>query len=316
MVSPNFDDIRRFCARGLPFDRPVDARPQAVAAHRRNQWPAMMTHTDAPHLVKIYDVVKHTGLPNAMAARVPVPSNLNIPAWEYHLGMLGDRKNVLDFVRYGFPTGYAGPISDTVHIPNHPSDADFPSHIDDFVKKELALGGLVGPYDKPPSTPWCHVSPLMSRQKGDTDKRLVITDMTYPEQCSINAYIVKNGVYGFEQAHSLPTVDMLAKELSEMGQGVMLSSIDVSRAYKNFVSDPLDWPLLCFQWRNKYFCDLSMPFWARASSFHMQSVANCITDILALHGIKSRMGKAETWPRSQLSEATPPGGPYALLWCV
>ena len=32
-----------------------------------------------------------------------------------------------------------------------------------------------------------------------------------------------------------------------------------------------------------------MPFGARASSFHMQSVANCITDTLALYGIHSRM---------------------------
>ena len=205
------------------------------------------------------------------------------------MGILGDRENVLDFVRYGFPTGYAGPTSDTVNVPNHPSAVDFPTYIQEFIDKELSLKGLIGPYDQPPFQPWCHVSPLMSRKKGDTDKHRVITDMTYPTESSVNAYIVKNGVYGFKCEHNLPTVDSLAGDLREMGRGTFLSTIDVSRAYKNFLSDPLDWPLLCFQWNDEYFCDLSMPFGARASSFHMQSVANCITDILALQGINSFM---------------------------
>ena len=28
------------------------------------------------------------------------------------------------------------------------------------------------------------------------------------------------------------------------------------------------------------------------------------------------MGEAKTLPQNWLSEATPPGGPYALLWCI
>ena len=288
-VSKRFDDIRHFCGGSVPFNRPVDTRPQAVAAHRRDEWPDMCPHSRYPHLVPIYNAVRKTGLPNAMSARIPVPSNLNIKAWEFYLGILGDRENILDFVRYGFPTGYVGPVSNTTGIPNHASATEFPDHIDDFLKKEMSMNGVVGPYRAPPFTPWCHVSPLMSREKGDTGKRRVITDMTFPEDSSVNAYIVKNGVYGFEQQHSLPTVEALSDIIRDIGTGTYLSSIDVSRAYKNFASDPLDWPLLCFSWREEYFCDLSMPFGARASSFHMQSVANCITDILKIHGIDSLM---------------------------
>ena len=137
-----------------------------MAAHRREHWPEMAPHERAPGLVQIYDVVRRTGLPNAMSARVPVPSNLNIKAWEHYLGTLGNKGHILDFVRYGFPTGYAGPISDTADTPNHPSATNFPSHIDEFVEKELALGGLVGPYDSPPFAPRCHVSPLCRAKKG------------------------------------------------------------------------------------------------------------------------------------------------------
>ena len=288
-VSKHFDDIRRCCEGKDRLGRSVDTRPQAVAGHRRTQWPNMQPLQGWDHLVKIYDVVRATGLPNAMSARVPVPSSLNTGAWEYYLGMLGDRENVLDFVQYGFPTGYVCPVSNTTDTPNHPSATDFPSHIQEFIDKEMELKGVAGPYPGPPFTPWCHVSPLMSREKGATGKRRIITDMTFPSESSINAYIVKNGVYGVENHHSLPTVDTLAHIMREMGPGVHLSTVDVSRAYKNFVSDPLDWPLLCFAWDGSYYCDLSMPFGARASSFHMQSVANCITDILKMYGITSLM---------------------------
>ena len=289
-VSKNFDNIRRVCAGKDTLGTPcVDTRPQAVAEHRREQWPEMVQHPSHPDLVCIYDAVRHTGLPNAMGARIPVPSNLNIPAWESHLTALGGRDNVLDLIRFGFPTGYVGPTSDTTGVPSHPSASNFPDHINDFIRKEMLLNGIVGPFDCPPFTPWCHVSPLMSREKGNTGKRRIITDMTFPLDSSVNAYIVKNGVYGFEHQHSLPTVEALADHIRDISPGAYMSSIDVSRAYKNFTSDPLDWPLLCFAWEHSFFCDLSMPFGARASSYHMQSIANCITDILGAQGIYALM---------------------------
>ena len=238
---------------------------------------------------RIYDVVRASGLPNALSARVPLPSKLNVRAWEFYLNQLEDKQNVLDFIIYGFPMGYAGPVSDTVGVDNHPSATKFPVHVSEFIDKEKGLDGVIGPYDHPPFAPWCHVSPLMTREKGDPDKRRIITDMTFPLESSINAYIVKNGVYGCQNEHSLPTVDALARDIAEVGPGVFLATVDISRAYKNFMSDPLDWPLLCFKWDDNFFCDLSMPFGARASSFHMQSVANCITDILRGEGIHCYM---------------------------
>ena len=288
-VSKHFDKVRRFCEGRLPFDGPIDLRPQAVALHRQEHWPHIVNIEGREDLVYIYNAVRHTGLPNAMGARIPIPSKLNIEAWEHYLGCLGDRGRELDFVKYGFPMGYLGPISDTRHTPNHPSATEFPRHIQEFIDSEIRLEGLVGPFNTPPFDPWCHVSPLMTREKGNPDKRRIITDMTYPMASSINAYIIKNGVYGCENEHSLPTVDALARDLGEMGEQAHLATIDVSRAYTNFVSDPLDWPLLCFAWDNMYYCDLSMPFGARASSFHMQSVANCITDTLRGEGIHCYM---------------------------
>lgn len=68
-----------------------------------------------------------------------------------------------------------------------------------------------------------------------------------------------------------------------------MSTVDISRAYKNFRSDPLDWPLLCAHWDNQYYCDVTLPFGARASSLHMQSAANAIVFALEQQGVFARI---------------------------
>ena len=104
--------------------------------------------------------------------------------------------------------------------------------------------------------------------------------MTFPREYSVNSYIYKNTVFGDEREHVLPRIDALVQDISSIGPGTYVSTLDVSRAYKNFKSDPLDWPLLVIKWSDKYYCDISMPFCARASSCHMQRVANYIVRIL------------------------------------
>lgn len=78
-------------------------------------------------------------------------------------------------------------------------------------------------------------------------------------------------------------------KVKESGRNSYLASVDISRAYKNFRSDPLDWPLLCGYWDNAYYCDVTLPFGARASSYHMQSIANAIRDILEENNICVRI---------------------------
>lgn len=94
---------------------------------------------------------------------------------------------------------------------------------------------------------------------------------------------------GIRREHVLPTIEGFVSELTSMGRGSYMSSTDVSRAYKNFKSDPLDWPLLGFEWDEKYYCDITMPFGARSSSCHMQRVADAIVRILANKGVVARM---------------------------
>ena len=120
-------------------------------------------------------------------------------------------------------------------------------------------------------------------------KRRIITDLTFPQDCSINAYVLKNSALGEVKEHTLPSVADLVRSLRQVGRGAYMCTVDIARAYKNFVSDPLDWPLLCLKWDCQYYVDVSMPFGARASSCFMQRVANFITRILADEGIAAIM---------------------------
>ena len=45
------------------------------------------------------------------------------------------------------------------------------------------------------------------------------------------------------------------------GSGAYLCMVDITMAYKNFVSDPLNWPLLCVRWGDTTISIVvSMPF--------------------------------------------------------
>ena len=190
--DPPFDDLRAMCARDI-IDPNIDAAPEAFRPHRIREWPELVENKgggpDASKYKRIYDAVKATGLPNCMGAKIPLDSGLNLEAWENYVDKGSDEVQLLAFARYGFPLGYLGPCSDTTSTPNHTSAVEFPEDVKKFVKGEVDKGALAGPFLAPPFTPWAHVSPLMSRPKSDGISRRIISDLTYPKQHSVNAYI-------------------------------------------------------------------------------------------------------------------------------
>ena len=286
--APDFDKIKTMC-RSDEWDQAVDGNPLAFKTHRILHWPHIDEEAVDARLVTIYKAVRDTGVPNAMSARLRVPSALNITKWEELLPESPDNTQLLSFLKFGFPMGYMGPTSSTVGTPNHPSATQYPRQMEEFIETEKAMGALHGPFVKVPFREWAHVSPLMTREKATPDDRRVITDLTFPTQHSVNAYIFKNSVYGAPRQHSLPTVDAFVKGLVKSGRGSYMATLDIARAYKNLVSDPLDWPLSCISWNNKYMCDTSMAFGARSSSCHMQRVANAIVAMLEKQGITASM---------------------------
>ena len=153
---------------------------------------------------------------------------------------------------------------------------------------------MLGPYQDPMFNEWSHISPMMTRPKSDPNKRRIITDLSYPTDNSINAYIKKNCSMGKNYDHSLPTVQAVVEQIKKMGRGVKLFTIDVHRAYKNFRACPLDWPLLNIVWPDQdgvpqYYLDTTMPFGSKLSSLYFQRVAKFITRVLESKGVRSFM---------------------------
>ena len=254
-------------------------------------WPSFsLTAASDPttaQYARIYDVVKSTGVPNHIRSRLVLPTSLNIQAWEKYLAHRDPL--LLDMIKFGFPLGYLGPVSDTVTIDNHPSATNYADKVADCIKNEVKEGGLIGPFKHPPFDGWCHVAPLMSRPKKSTEERRLISDLTFPPETSVNAYIIKNNLNGNIVEHRLPTTDCLTAHMRRLGRGAYMGSVDISRAYKNFNSDVLDLPLQCIKWDNEFYLETAMPFGARCSSLHMQRVAKAIVSILADKKVTAEM---------------------------
>ena len=279
---PDFDAIKEMCEHDI-MDCRVDMSPHAFAYHRQVSWPQFTTLDSshpAAHLIPIYEAVAGSGIPNCMGARIPIPSALKLDNWTKNLDGSRDEAEMFDMIKYGFPWG----IWAQFRTLNPFLTTAVPSNT-----RNTYRGAIVGPFLAPPFSPWAHVSPLMSRPKGNTDEQRIITDLTYPPDTSVNAYIFKNAALGGIREHSLPTVSDIVADLQDMGAGSYMFTVDVARAYKNFRLDLLDWPLACTQWEGRYYLDVAMPFGARSSSSNMQRIANFIVRVLGQEGISAKM---------------------------
>ena len=276
----------------LTDDQPADhvqeyIHPVTLAANRMAEWPQpLAVANDYPQLAYIYSAVVQTGVPNSLDARLTLPTALQIHKWEAIATGHRDDVIVLDGVRYGFPSQYWGPPRPTLSPGyNHTSADAYPNKIREYVKKELDEGAIIGPFTTAPFE-WVHYSPLMTRPKASQDglARRVIVDLSFPQGQDINLCISKNVYNGQQFRHTLPTVDNLVDIIREMEYKAFLYSIDIARAYRNFHSDPLDWPLQGIAFAGELLIDTALLFGSRNSLFFMQKIAEFIARHLTMKG--------------------------------
>lgn len=238
----------------------------------REDWPEI-TPQNASEQLEVYNHVKTQRVYNLMGAKVPVNSTLRTDVWQSLSTGHVDDNWILQMVEYGFPLQYEGGSnpSSNIEYPNHASGSKFAHHVRQFIRKELASNTLLGPFDCLPFA-WANVAPIMTRPKSDPGKRRVIVDYSFPEG-GVNAYIGKNKVFGHDIIHRLPTVSAVLDKIKANDFRVLMASVDLERAYRNFRVDPLDWPLTCIKFDSKYYVDTAVPFGSRVSSLYMQKIA-------------------------------------------
>lgn len=199
----SFNEIRIMCDI-VDDGKSQGPNPYELASHRRKNWPR--ANALPPDIANIYSEVRKSGLPNSLGKKIPVPSKLNLDMWDATFGEDERYTELLSFVRYGFPMGYMGPTAEYDEKYNHTSAVNYPGDIEGFIQKEIGLGGIIGPLNEQPFAPWVHCAPIMSRPKRDSDSRRIIADLSFPQEKSINAFIMRNAVWGETRDHSLPTV--------------------------------------------------------------------------------------------------------------
>ena len=211
--------------------------------------------------MKIYDIVRSTGIPNYLGARIPLPHALNVPVWRQYLANFTQDRLLCDFLDFGWPANYTAAAIPTSASTNHGSALAFPQHVSSYLETELEHGALLGPFDTPPFAPWFQVNALMSRPKKSTDNaRRIIMDLSWPPNLSVNDGIPRDTYCGTPYKLRLPTVDDAVELILKHGPGCVLFSIDLSRAYRQLRTDPLDWPLLGLHWGDHTFLDIAIPF--------------------------------------------------------
>ena len=101
--------------------------------------------------------------PNAFGARLPVKSQLNIPAWAFYSRDYHDT-HVVDFLRFGWPVSYTAEIlpSSSSSSRNRPSAVEFADHVEHYINTELGYNAIAGPFQTNPLHQPLVCSPLQT----------------------------------------------------------------------------------------------------------------------------------------------------------
>ena len=128
-----------------------------------------------------------------------------------------------------------------------------------------------------------HVSPLMLRDKPNSNKKCTIMDLSWPKGFSVNHGMPKNSYLNTYFTLHYPSVDHITQAICHLGPDALLYKIDISRAFCHIRIDPGDLDLLGFHHNNYYF-DGSLAFGYRHGSVFFQCCSDAIGYIMKNHG--------------------------------
>ena len=232
---------------------------------------------------KAHQLVKASGIYNYRQCRINVPTELNIENWRALCSNYHDQK-LLDYLEYGFPLCMnRDQFQLNTECTNHPSAVNFSSDVDAYFRKETKHKAIVGPCENIPFP--IHYSPLLSRPKeGDT--RRIIVNMSFPYGSSVNDNISNNEYDGVDFQLRYPTVDDIVKSVQDLGNEVLLSKIDVSRAFRNLRVDPFEYDALGLTWDGKSYIDISIPMGMKTGSALCQRTTDVIRHIMQSKNVR------------------------------
>ena len=149
--------------------------------------------------------------------------------------------------------------------------------INKYISNNVEVQALLGPFTVSPIKGLCF-SPLMSVPK-DNNKRRVIVDFSFPPGKSINDGISKVSYLEFAVEFSLPSVQAMARRITELGPGCLLYKRDLKGAFRQFSSDPGDYVFAGVSWGEVIYIDTRLAMGLRSASYCCQSVTEMVAKI-------------------------------------
>ena len=209
-----------------------------------------------PDILEAHNIIRHSGVPNFLKARIPVVTQLNPDRWSFYLQDYWD-KQLLDLIKYGFLLDFDRKSVLQPNYDNHASAIQHCDQIDHCLSEELKYGAIYGPFKHLPFP--VHISPLMTRPKQNSEKRRTIMDLSWPKGASINNAIKKFKYLDTCFSLYYPSIDHIVHQIRKLGPGSLLYKVDISRAFRHLRIDPGDIDLLGILHKD-LFLDGSLPF--------------------------------------------------------
>ena len=185
-------------------------------------------------------------------------------------------------LRHGFRIGYNGGQRALQSAKrNMPSAYDHPEVIDKYLANECHLGRVLGPFTTPLPTP-IHVNRFgVIPKKSQPGKWRLIVDLSFPEGGSVN-----DGINPDLCSLRYPSVDLAIQQIRRMGEGALLSKLDIKEAYRIVPVHPEDWPLLGMCWKGNYYVDTRLPFGLRSAPKLFTALADAAQWLIREAGVE------------------------------
>ena len=133
----------------------------------------------------------------------------------------------------------------------------FPIDVQEYLYTEGSLGAMLVPVSKVDCQHF-HCSPLLTRPK-DTNRHHVILNLSHPYGASVNDQLSKNKFDGCHFTLKFPSIeDIVEAVLAE--NDTPLFKTDISRAFRNLRTDPVDSLKFGLKWGDAHYLDPSIVF--------------------------------------------------------
>ena len=238
--------------------------------------------------MEVARIVRQSGLPNYKQTRFPLNSGLKNEAWKKYLDKYKDHK-LVHYLQFGLPLSLTqSKLLCNHNIKNHHSALQFEDAVWAYLTKECSHGAILGPlknFGGHPEHNLIHCSPVLTRPK-DQGKHRVILDLSYPRGLALNDQVDRSRFDGDLFCLRFPSIDDIVKEICSHKDDVVISKIDVARAFRNLRVDPANALKLCITWSNDIYIDVVVAFgWVHGSAA-FQRVSEAVTFIMANAGVK------------------------------